>query len=145
MDRADSILTIAFDNPPVNALSAHLRAGLHDAITTAASEHAITAVIITGADKIFSGGADISEFGSPAAEPTLSQLVATIGNCPKPLIAAINGTALSGGLEIALACHYRAAAGTAKLGLPEVKSASCPAPEALSACPSWSGRTRHSS
>ncbi|TCM41275.1 3-hydroxyacyl-CoA dehydrogenase NAD-binding domain-containing protein [Novosphingobium sp. ST904] len=115
-----TILEITLDNPPVNALGASVRAGLSEAVARAASDDAVTAIILTGAGKLFSAGADISEFGKPLADPQLPDVLDAIETCPKPVIAAINGTALGGGLELALACHYRIALEEAKLGLPEV-------------------------
>lgn len=117
----DEILEIRIDNPPVNALGHGLRVGLLQAITDAQQDSAVRAIVIVGSGKFFSAGADITEFGKPIAEPSLSHLIDTIENSAKPVIAAINGMALGGGLEIALGCHYRLAVTSAKLGLPEVK------------------------
>ncbi|MFT4056375.1 MAG: 3-hydroxyacyl-CoA dehydrogenase NAD-binding domain-containing protein [Novosphingobium sp.] len=120
-EQTGPILTITLDNPPVNALGAALRSGLAEAIANAAADATVGAVIVTGSGKLFCAGADISEFGKPLADPQLPHVLAAIEACPKPVIAAINGTALGGGLEVALACHYRVAVASAKLGLPEVK------------------------
>ncbi|WP_103095302.1 3-hydroxyacyl-CoA dehydrogenase NAD-binding domain-containing protein [Novosphingobium guangzhouense] len=120
-EQTGPILTITLDNPPVNALGAAVRSSLAQAIAAASEDPGISAVIVTGNGKLFSAGADISEFGKPLADPQLPDVLATIEACPKPVIAAINGTALGGGLEVALACHYRVAVTSAKLGLPEVK------------------------
>lgn len=117
----DGVLVVTIDNPPVNAASADMRQGLFAAIDHAAAEDAIEAVVVTGAGKTFVGGADIREFGKPMAEPILPRLINHIEDSAKPVVAAINGAALGGGLEIALACHHRIAAASAKLGLPEVK------------------------
>lgn len=114
-------LIITIDNSPVNALSHDVRSGLLDAITAAEADHAIQAVMITGAGKNFVGGADIREFGQPPREPHLPDLLNRIERCTKQVVAAINGPALGGGCELALACHYRLATSNAKLGLPEVK------------------------
>ena len=118
--RDGDILVLVADNPPVNALSAAVRQGLRDGIAQAA-DAGVRAVVIRAAGRTFFAGADITEFGKPPVEPALPVLVDLIENCPKPVVAAIHGTALGGGLEVALACHYRIAAATAKLGLPEVK------------------------
>jgi 3-hydroxyacyl-CoA dehydrogenase len=118
---ADGILLVCIANPPVNAASADVRAGLFEALARARQSPDITAVVITGAGRTFVGGADIREFGKPAVEPGLPAVVARIEAMDKPIIAAINGPALGGGCEIALACHYRIAGEAAKLGLPEVK------------------------
>jgi 3-hydroxyacyl-CoA dehydrogenase len=117
----DDVLLVTIDNPPVNAASADMRAGLLAAMRHAGEAEDIRAVVIAGAGRNFVGGADIREFGAPMAEPILPQVVAAIEESGKPVVAAINGAALGGGLEIALACHRRIAAVEAKLGLPEVK------------------------
>jgi 3-hydroxyacyl-CoA dehydrogenase len=115
------VLVVTIDNPPVNAASTDMRQGLYAAIDHAAATQEITGVVITGAGKTFVGGADIREFGQPMAEPLLPHLVNHIEESAKPVVAAINGAALGGGLEVALACHARLASPAAKLGLPEVK------------------------
>ena len=117
----DEVLLVIIDNPPVNAASAAMRAGLDAAIRHAAETDAITAIVITGAGRNFVGGADIREFGAPMAEPTLPQIIERMEASDKPTVAAINGAALGGGLELALGCHHRIAAPEARLGLPEVK------------------------
>ena len=118
---ADGVLVVTIDNPPVNAASTDMRVGLAAAIEHARGAADVQAVVITGAGKTFVGGADIKEFGAPPTEPLLPDLVQAIEASDKPVVAAINGAALGGGLEIALACHRRIAAPEAKLGLPEVK------------------------
>jgi 3-hydroxyacyl-CoA dehydrogenase len=120
-EQTGPILTITLDNPPVNALGAAVRSGLAEAIAKAADDISVGAIIVTGSGKLFSAGADISEFGKSLADPQLPDVLTAIEACPKTVIAAINGTALGGGLEVALACHYRVAVASAKLGLPEVK------------------------
>jgi 3-hydroxyacyl-CoA dehydrogenase len=118
---ADGILVVTIDNAPVNALSADVRAGLMAAFDHAEKDGAITGVLLTGAGNSFIGGADIREFGKPPVEPLLPDVISRIEAFATPVIAAINGVALGGGLEVALACHRRLAAPVAKLGLPEVK------------------------
>lgn len=115
------VMVITIANPPVNALGAAVRQGLYAAIDAAESEDAVKAIVVRGSGKLFSGGADITEFGKPFVEPGLPEVVDRIEACTKPVVAAIHGMALGGGLEVALGCHYRIAAPSAKLGLPEVK------------------------
>ena len=118
-----AVAVITLKNPPVNALSLGLRIAIADGVERAANDASIRAVVIVGSGNAFCGGADVSEFGLPAmaASPSLWDLFALIENSPKPVVAAINGLALGGGLELALACHYRVAAAAAQIGLPEVK------------------------
>ncbi|SFE62477.1 3-hydroxyacyl-CoA dehydrogenase NAD-binding domain-containing protein [Roseivivax sediminis] len=116
----DGIAVITIDNPPVNALGHAVREGLWQAIDRFAGDDAAKAALVLGEGKLFLGGADISEFGKPPKEPSLPDLVGHIEAAPKPVICAIQGAALGGGLEVALGCHYRVAMPGAKLGLPEV-------------------------
>jgi 3-hydroxyacyl-CoA dehydrogenase len=115
------VLIILSNNPPVNALSTAVRQGLVDAIAQAEADDSVKAVVIACEGQTFFAGADITEFGKPPQQPWLPMVVDTIENCSKPVVAAIHGTALGGGLEVALACHYRVADRGAKLGTPEVK------------------------
>lgn len=117
----DRILLVTIDNPPVNATGQEVRAGLVAAMAAATANEAVDAVVVRGAGKTFVGGADIREFGKPAADPPLPEVMAAIEGSRKPVVAAVAGVALGGGCEIALAAHARVAAPTAKLGLPEVK------------------------
>src|SRR3989442_256308 len=114
-----AVLTV--DNPPVNALSQHVRKGLHDGIRQATADGAVQAIVIVCAGRTFIAGADITEFGKPPSEPSLHAVLDLIEGCPKPVVAAIHGTALGGGLEVALACHHRVGVKAARFGLPEVK------------------------
>jgi 3-hydroxyacyl-CoA dehydrogenase len=114
------ILVVTIDNPPVNALGVDVRRGLTAAIDAAGADVAVKAVLIVGSGKTFIGGADIREFGKPPMTPFLPDVCNGIEACSKPVIAVIHGAALGGGLEIALAAHYRLALPAAKLGLPEV-------------------------
>jgi 3-hydroxyacyl-CoA dehydrogenase len=109
------------DNPPVNALSQSVRAGLDAALDRLESDPALDALVILCAGKTFFSGADIKEFGKPLQPPFLGDVVARIEGAKKPVVAAIHGKALGGGLEVALGCHYRVAAPDARIGLPEVK------------------------
>ena len=119
--RHGPVLVVLVDNPPVNALSVDVRCGLMSAIDAAESDPAVAAVLIVGAGRNFIAGADIREFGKPALPPALPEVCNRIEACSKPVIAAVHGAALGGGLEVALAAHYRLAVDGAKLGLPEVQ------------------------
>lgn len=115
-----NIGVIRIDNPPVNALSQSVRKGINDAVSAAQSD-ASEAIIIICEGRTFIAGADIKEFGQPLLVPTLPEVIQTIESSSKPVVAAIHGTALGGGFEISLSCHYRCALTSAKVGLPEVK------------------------
>jgi len=115
------VAVLIVDNPPVNALSQHVRKGLHDGIKQATADGAVQAMVIACAGRTFIAGADITEFGKPPAEPSLHSVLDLIEGSPKPVVAAVHGTALGGGLEVTLACHYRVAVKAARFGLPEVK------------------------
>jgi 3-hydroxyacyl-CoA dehydrogenase len=117
----NGVLVVTIDNPPVNATSVDVRSGLEKALAHAETAPDVTGVVVTGAGKTFIGGADIKEFGKPAMEPILPDVIETIEGLSKPVVAALNGAALGGGLEVALACHYRIASPTAQVGLPEIK------------------------
>ncbi len=118
-----SIAVITLNNPPVNGLGYATRLGIFDGLKKALSARAVKAVVITGAGKAFSGGADIKEFNTPksSAEPNLHSVIAAIESAEKPVIAAVHSVAMGGGLELALACHYRVASPAAQIALPEVK------------------------
>ncbi len=121
LDRRGQIAVLTINNPPVNALSQHVRQGLRDGVTQAIADAAVGAIVITCAGRTFIAGADITEFGKPPREPGLHEVLDLIEGSPKPVVAAVHGTALGGGLEVALACHYRVGVRTARFGLPEVK------------------------
>lgn len=118
---AVAVITLA--NPPVNGLGLSTRKGIVDGVNKAMNDPAVKAVVITGAGKAFSGGADIKEFNTPAAmaEPTLHTVIRVVENAEKPIVAAIHSVAMGGGLELALGCHYRVAVPGAQIALPEVK------------------------
>lgn len=116
----DGIAVITIDNPPVNALSQHVRQGLVEAITNVNADADIQGVVITGAGRIFIGGADIKEFGKPPRGPSLPDVIDVLEACRVPTLSAINGAALGGGLEVALGCRFRVGSRAAKTGLPEV-------------------------
>ena len=117
-----NIALLSIDNPPVNPLSSGVRQGLFDGVSSALADDAIEAIVLTGLHRAFIAGADISEFGAAATEGVgLGEALDKMEGSTKPIIAAINGTAFGGGLEVALCCDYRIAAATAPVGLPEVK------------------------
>ena len=111
---------IEIDRPPVNAINHDIRAGLVAALTAISGEGELDRIILAGAGDVFAAGADAGEFGLPMAQPDLPSVVAALETATVPVIAAIKGACLGGGLELALACRWRIAAPTAQLGLPEV-------------------------
>ena len=111
---------VTLNSPPVNALSAQVREGLKDAFDAAIADPAVKAIVLICEGKTFIAGADITEFGKAMTGPSLQEVQNTIENAPKPVVAAIHGTVLGGGLEVALVAHYRVAVPSAKGGLPEV-------------------------
>lgn len=119
--RHGDVLVTTVQNPPVNALSAEVRRGLLAAVDQAESDPEVRALVLVGAGRGFIAGADIREFGKPPLPPALPEVCNRIEACGKPVIAAIHGAALGGGLEVAMAAHYRVALADAKLGLPEVQ------------------------
>jgi len=120
INKQGQIGIISIDNPPVNALSHAVRSGLLECLNEAISDQDVQAIVLICSGRTFIAGADISEFGKPPLAPYLPDLLEALDNCPKPIIAALHGTALGGGLETALACRYRIAIDTARIGLPEV-------------------------
>lgn len=116
-----AIAEALIDNPPVNATSASVRQGLKQAIERMEADPAVKALVVRCAGKTFIAGADIKEFGRPMAEPGLPEVMAMMDAATKPIVAAVHGTVLGGGFEVALACHYRIAAPGTKFGFPEVK------------------------
>ncbi|HSU78247.1 MAG TPA: enoyl-CoA hydratase-related protein, partial [Burkholderiales bacterium] len=117
----DGVAVITLNNPPVNGLGNALRAGILQGLQRADADLQVKAAVLIGGGKAFSGGADIREFGKPREKPDLPDVNDSQDAMTKPLVAAISGFALGGGLELALACHYRIATPKAQLGLPEVK------------------------
>ncbi len=116
------VAVIVMNNPPVNALGHALRVGLEKAFAEANADAGVKAIVLTGTGRFFSAGADITEFRSAMKEPDLPQIIDRIEASTKPVVAAVNGTALGGGLELSLGCHYRVAAKDVRqLGLPEIK------------------------
>jgi len=117
------VAVITLNNPPVNGLGHATRSGIFDGLKKALADNAVKAIVITGAGKAFSGGADIKEFNTAksSAEPNLHTVIAAIEAADKPVVAAVHSVAMGGGLELALGCHYRVAAPGAQIALPEVK------------------------
>ena len=121
LQRRDEIALIIADNPPVNALGQAVRQGLLQAFQAAEADPQVRAVVLVCEGSTFFAGADIKEFGKPPVAPSLPEVIDVIEGCSKPSVAVIHGTALGGGLEVALGCHYRIARTDARVGLPEVK------------------------
>ena len=117
---AGDIGVMLSDNPPVNALGHAVRDGIDKALAQFLADDSIKAIVVACRGRTFFAGADITEFGKPKREPVLQEVIASLEASPKPVIAAIHGTALGGGLEVALGCHFRVAVPTAKMGLPEI-------------------------
>ncbi|WP_206998452.1 3-hydroxyacyl-CoA dehydrogenase NAD-binding domain-containing protein [Trinickia mobilis] len=119
----DGVAVITLNNPPVNALGLATRTGIMDGLARAERDPAVVAIVLTGAGKAFSGGADITEFNTPKAiqEPTLATVIRALEASAKPVVAAIHSVAMGGGLELALGAHYRVAVPGAQIALPEVK------------------------
>lgn len=122
-EQRGAVAVIFMDKPPVNGLGEALRRGVAEAVRAAQADPAVQALVLTGTPRAFSGGADVTEFGTdkPLIEPNLRQLITLIEDSTKPVVAAIAGVCLGGGLELALGCHFRVALADASLGLPEVK------------------------
>ena len=139
LTREGDIALVTINNPPVNALSADVRNGLRDGVTQAAADPAVKAIIVICAGRTFIAGADISEFGKPPKGATLPELQSALEGGPKPIIAAVHGTALGGGFEMALMCHYRVAVPSAKFGLPEIKLGLIPGAGGTQRLPRLSG------
>ena len=118
-----SVALLTLDNPPINGLGLATRVALAQAMERALADPTVQAVVLMGAGRVFSGGADLKEFGTPRAlqEPHLHSLIALMEDAPKPVLVAAHGVLMGGGLELALACHYRMAAPGTKVALPEVK------------------------
>ncbi|MEY4284891.1 MAG: hypothetical protein RL111_1566 [Pseudomonadota bacterium] len=122
-DLHGDVAVITLDNPPVNGLGLSTRLGIADGLQKAQADAKVKAIVITGAGKAFSGGADIREFDTPKAiqDPNLLALIAALDHCTKPVVAALHTVAMGGGLELSLGCHYRIAAPDTQIALPEVK------------------------
>jgi 3-hydroxyacyl-CoA dehydrogenase len=119
--RDGNVAIITIDNPPVNALRHGVRAGIQDCVVAARDDASVEAIILTGAGRTFVAGADITEFGKPPQAPSLIEVISILDDVNKPTIAAVHGTPLGGGLELTMGCHFRVAAASTRLGLPEIK------------------------
>lgn len=119
--RHGEVGVISIANPPVNALSQAVRRGLLDALQAGIADQQAQALVVMAEGRTFIAGADIREFGKPPQAPLLPDVISQLEACPKPLVASLHGTALGGGLEVALGCHYRVALASTRVGLPEVK------------------------
>ena len=116
-----NVAIITIDNPPVNALRQGVRAGIKDCVIAARDDAGVEAIVLTGAGRTFVAGADITEFGKPPQPPGLMEVITILDDVKKPTIAAVHGTPLGGGLELTMGCHFRVAAPSTRLGLPEIK------------------------
>ncbi len=139
LTREGDVAVITINSPPVNALSADVRNGIRDGVQQAGADNAVKAIVVICAGRTFIAGADISDFGKPAKGATLPELQAALEGGPKPVIAAMHGTALGGGFELALMCHYRVAVPSAKFGFPEIKLGLIPGAGGTQRLPRLSG------
>src|SRR5262252_3212020 len=146
LTRDGEIAIITINNPPVNALSPGVPEGIGEALAKAAQDDAVKGVVLIGGGRTFIAGADIKEFGKVTSgekgRGSLLPLLLTIEDCPKPTVAAIHGTAFGGGLEVAMAFHYRVAAPTAQVGQPEVKLGIIPGAAGTQRLPRLAGVAR---
>lgn len=120
LERQGNVALIVIENPPVNALGAAVRRGIAAALNAAVAHDKTDAIVLAANGRTFPAGADIREFDMEPTLPSLGQLCTLIESAPKPVVAAMHGTALGGGLELAMAAHYRIAAQDARMGLPEI-------------------------
>lgn len=139
IEKRGSIGIIWIDNPPVNAISQEVRQGLMSAVETAAADDEIKALVLACRGRTFMAGADISEFGSGPKPPALGEVINALSESPKLIVAAIFGTTFGGGLEVALACNYRIALPSTKIGLPEVKLGIIPGAQGTQRLPRLTG------
>jgi 3-hydroxyacyl-CoA dehydrogenase len=139
LTREGDIAVLTINSPPVNALSADVRSGLRDGAQQAAADPAVKAIVLICAGRTFIAGADIAEFGKPPKGASVPEIQNALENNSKPIIAAVHGTALGGGFEVALTCHYRVAVPSAKFGLPEIKLGLIPGAGGTQRLPRLSG------
>jgi 3-hydroxyacyl-CoA dehydrogenase len=137
--RSGHVGVITIDSPPVNALGQAVRRGLIEALDQGLSDKDVGALVLMGAGRTFTGGADIREFGKPPSSPSLHDVIARYEASSKPVVAAIHGTTMGGGFELALGCHYRVAEANARLGLPEIKLGLIPGAGGTQRLPRLSG------
>jgi 3-hydroxyacyl-CoA dehydrogenase len=140
LDNGVGVITI--DNPPVNALSPGVPEGIRSALQRAEADAAVGAIVLLGAGRTFIAGADINQLATAAGPPDLHELLLQMEDCPKPLVAAMHGTALGGGLEVAMAAHYRVASAEAQVGQPEVNLGIIPGAEGTQRLPRLAGIAR---
>ena len=138
----DGVGIVRIDNPPVNALSQAVRAGIVAALDALLADAAVGAILILCSGRTFIAGADIAEFGKPRQPPSLAEVCDRIEASPRPVVAALHGTALGGGFELALACHRRVARSDARMGLPEVRLGLIPGAGGTVSLPRRIGRHR---
>jgi 3-hydroxyacyl-CoA dehydrogenase len=141
-ERRARIGIITIDSPPVNALGHAVRVGLVAALEEAGRDPQVEAIVLNSAGRIFTAGADIREFGKPSQAPTLPEVIAAFDRSAKPIVAALHGTALGGGLELPMGCHYRVALAGTKIGLPEVKLGLLPGAGGTQRLPRLTGAER---
>jgi 3-hydroxyacyl-CoA dehydrogenase len=139
LSREGDIALVTINSPPVNALSADVRDGIRDGVLQAAADPTVKAIVLICAGRTFIAGADIAEFGKPTKGASVPEIQGALEGGPKPVIAAIHGTALGGGFEVALTCHYRVAVPSAKFGLPEIKLGLIPGAGGTQRLPRLSG------
>ena len=139
LEKRGSIGIIWVDHPPVNAISHAVREGLMAAVNSAADDDEIQALVLACRGRTFMAGADITEFASGPKPPGLGEVIDRLGESPKPIVAALFGTALGGGFEVALGCNYRIALSSAKIGLPEVKLGIIPGAQGTQRLPRLTG------
>ena len=144
LEKRGTVGIIIVDNPPVNALGQGVRRGLMLALRKGLADSDVKSLVVWCKGRTFIAGADITEFGKPPQDPQLAEVVRAFDRAEKPVVAAIHGTALGAGLELALACNYRVALASAKCGLPEVKLGIIPGAGARNGCRASSAWRRHS-
>ena len=136
------VAVVTIDNPPVNAIAKGVPEGMEAALKSAQSDPAVDAIVLMGAGKTFIAGADLAEFAHTGKGPNLHDLLVQLEDSPKPTVVAVHGTALGGGVEIAMAANYRVAVADAQLGMPEVTIGVVPGAEGTQRLPRLVGRSQ---